>query len=438
MGKTKCVNEILPKDQRLGQVGYNNNSERIAIIKYNSSEDIDVEFDDGIKVMNRTYNDFCRGKIKHPIRYEESIAYHIEVELKKNLDDIWNWEKNNELGIDPHTTSKYSNKKVFLFCDNYDNHNYDKNGNRIGYEISIYHFTEGQRCGYCSTHKTHFKDSIGYLYPDIAKMISIPENDIDTYSISPYSHKKVHVKCPNCGKISKNKKTIQTITINKIGCEFCSDSISLPNKMLRQIAKQLNLNWVFEYSELWMNGCRFDAYDVDLKQPIEMDAPCRDNHKGERKEIDDWKDEEAINHGMKKTIRINLMDNKQYNENLFEYIKEQIIEALGHIYNFDNFDWELAWKNIQKSLAIEALKLYKEGYSIKKIAEKLNVCYQTVSKWLKNFGVKNQYELVEERKEKALKLYKEVYNVKKIAEELNVSCQTVRKYLREFKKEGLI
>ena len=30
--------------------------------------------------------------------YENSFAYHIEIELGLNLDDVWNWRQNNELG----------------------------------------------------------------------------------------------------------------------------------------------------------------------------------------------------------------------------------------------------------------------------------------------------------------------------------------------------
>ena len=95
----KNVNEKLPKEQRLGQVGINNQGEKITIIAYRKENDIDIQFEDEIIVTNRAYSNFLKGKIKHPIRYEESFAYHIEIVLGIKLDNIWNWEKNNKLSI---------------------------------------------------------------------------------------------------------------------------------------------------------------------------------------------------------------------------------------------------------------------------------------------------------------------------------------------------
>ena len=94
---------------RVGEIGYNNQGEKIIIIRYGGAKDIDVQFEDGIIVYNRSYSNFIKGKIKHPIRYEESFDYNIEVELGIDLDDIWNWEKNNELGITPYEITKQSN-----------------------------------------------------------------------------------------------------------------------------------------------------------------------------------------------------------------------------------------------------------------------------------------------------------------------------------------
>ena len=46
------------------------------------------------------------------IEYNRSFAYHIKVELGLNLDDIWNWDKNNENNINTYEITKSSNKKA--------------------------------------------------------------------------------------------------------------------------------------------------------------------------------------------------------------------------------------------------------------------------------------------------------------------------------------
>ena len=55
------------KDDRLNEVGYNNNGERMTIIRYGGNADIDIQFDDGTIVEHRRYDNFKRGKIKNPM-----------------------------------------------------------------------------------------------------------------------------------------------------------------------------------------------------------------------------------------------------------------------------------------------------------------------------------------------------------------------------------
>ena len=53
------------------------------------------------------------------------------------------------------------------------------------------------RCSYCNTfasNKVHWKDSLAYVLPKVARMISeVPKNKVsfeDCYSIAPYSSNK--------------------------------------------------------------------------------------------------------------------------------------------------------------------------------------------------------------------------------------------------------
>ena len=156
---------------RVGETNINNQGLKMTIIEYKGAKNIDIQFEDGVIVYNKSYDKFKIGRIKHPIRYEDSFAYHIEVELGLNLDDIWNWEKNNENGINPYEITKQNNKKVWLYCQEKDYHN-----DYGGYEIRCSHFYRGHRCGYCSSKKIHPKDSLAYNYHNIAKMIAIEEN----------------------------------------------------------------------------------------------------------------------------------------------------------------------------------------------------------------------------------------------------------------------
>ena len=506
--KIKKINEILPKKERLGQIGINNNGEKIIIIVYRNSKDIDIQFiEDRVIVKHKNYDNFLRGRIAHPIRYEESFAYHIEVELGLDINKIWNFEKNT---VSPYEITKQSNKKVWLYCLDKDYHN-DKGGyetqcnsfykgsrctycgsnhkvhpkdsfaqwgidnidekflekywskkntinpyeikpssskkvwiycqnkdyhnDKGGYEITCNNFYNSGRCSYCHNFKIHKLDSLGYLYPQIAKMIVDDErNNVtmeDMYKIAPQSEKKYYFKCNKCKNGSKRRKAIGYNVIQGYFCEYCSDGISIPNKILRQISFQLGLNLQFEYSPIWLENKRLDGYDDDLKIAIEMDGEYYDNHKGKRKEVDSWKDEQCLKNGIY-VIRINLTDTYEYNNNKFKYIKKQILNSpLSLIYDLSNINWELAWENSLKSLVWEVKKLKDKGYFDSKIAETLNVSIESVYNYKRQLGMKTLQEIKQENLLKVKKLLEQRKTDKEIAEILNISINTIKNYKKE-------
>jgi len=55
---------------RLGEENINSQGLHMRIIKYNSSRDIDVIFDDGLVVNDKNYGSFKRGLIKNSNLYD--------------------------------------------------------------------------------------------------------------------------------------------------------------------------------------------------------------------------------------------------------------------------------------------------------------------------------------------------------------------------------
>ena len=183
------------------------------------------------------------------------------------LDKYWNWEKNNEIGINPYKIGYGSHKKVWLYCLKHDYHNYDREGNKVGYEIRCDCFINGSRCGYCGNLKTHWRDSLAYNYPNIAKMIAIPENNLtfeDCYVISCHNLRKFYFKCLDCGNVSKNKKILNDVVKRNFSCNICSDGISIPNKFMSNILNQLNIDFITELSSKKFSGKNYFYYDFYL------------------------------------------------------------------------------------------------------------------------------------------------------------------------------
>ena len=55
------------KIDRTNEIGYNNNGERMTIVRYGNCDDIDIQFDDGTIVEHRRYYDFEIGRVKNPM-----------------------------------------------------------------------------------------------------------------------------------------------------------------------------------------------------------------------------------------------------------------------------------------------------------------------------------------------------------------------------------
>ena len=124
--------------------------------------------------------------------YEESFAYYIQMELKEPLNKYWDWEKNNQLGINPYCIKTQSNKKVYIKCDKVDYHE--------SYLIMISNFYNGRRCPYCNGKKVHPKDSFGQWLIDTYGNDAIEKywsskNKINPFNITPQSGKKVWLLC---------------------------------------------------------------------------------------------------------------------------------------------------------------------------------------------------------------------------------------------------
>lgn len=60
--------------QRVGELRRMKNGRKAKVVKYRSSNDIDVEFEDGTLVEHKHYRNFLIGEIKYPIDYEDRIG----------------------------------------------------------------------------------------------------------------------------------------------------------------------------------------------------------------------------------------------------------------------------------------------------------------------------------------------------------------------------
>lgn len=246
---------------------------------------------------------------------------------------------------------------------------------------NIFH---GQTCPYCSNKKIlkGFND-IDTLRPDIAELFV---NENDKYENGISSSKRVWFKCPNCG--DKSLKIIKNIVNRGYSCSKCSDGISYPNKFIRCLLEQYNLECDFEWQPKWLKPYYYDAHFVlnDKHYVVEMDGGLGHGNKDFKggkstTKTDEFKDNIAHNHNVI-VIRINC--NYSYDIDRFEYIKNNIIKSeLSDILDLSICDFNKCNNFALSSFIIKAAKLYNEGKSSQEIQKVLKCSISTVYNWLR-------------------------------------------------------
>ncbi|PAD70718.1 hypothetical protein CHH83_02625 [Bacillus sp. 7586-K] len=185
------------------------------------------------------------------------------------LEDYWDYEKNDDLGIDPWKVSKGSEKKVWIICQEKDYHK--------SYCIMPKHFTKNGRCYFCAKQRTHYLDSIGNLYNEIHHVWS-DKNQKTPYNYLSKSNKYVWWKCPS-GKHKDFRRKISVSTNCDFRCPSCEFS-----KGEKEIEKYLITNNITFHSQKEFNGLlgtgggllSYDFYLPSLNLLIEYQGEFHD------------------------------------------------------------------------------------------------------------------------------------------------------------------
>lgn len=150
---------------------------------------------------------------------------------RKDLMSEWDYEKNNELGLNPKTLLHKSNKKAWWKCSC-----------GHSWQMEIYRRTEGRNCPFCS----HKRVLVGFndlqtLYPEIAKEWHSEKNEnIKITDCVRGCVKVVWWKCSTCGHEWKAK--ICDRTKKGHGCPECAKKIRGKTRHATALANGTPLN----------------------------------------------------------------------------------------------------------------------------------------------------------------------------------------------------
>ena len=245
------------------------------------------------------------------------------------------------------------------------------------------HLLRGVGCPVCSNRIiVPGINDIATTHPEFVQYFK-NKNDANTYSFG--SGAKVDLICPDCG----NEKRMAICTLIKCGfaCSKCGDGVSYPNKFLRAMIDQLNIDSVnYEWSDVWSKPYKYDNYFIvdGNKYIVEADGGWhyKDNKLSgmsadEARRIDKLKEILATTHGIS-VVRI---DCRESNKN---YISKNIIASnLSDIFDLSSVDWNLCDKNACKNLIKEVCKIYQENcYDIDYLSSLFHLHKRTIQNYL--------------------------------------------------------
>lgn len=283
-----------------------------------------------------------------------------------------------EQGHDVYTDDVYTGNKTMMdfYCSK--GHHWQSNSNRI---------LSGQYCPCCINRKViaGYND-LWTTHVEVAVLLQDPEVGYQHTYGSKY---KTNFICPYCGNIIF--KSIKTVYMRGLGCQRCGDTISYPNKFIRALLSQLDVENVdYEYSPQWARPYLFDNYcEINgASFLIEADGGVGHGNKafGSNEidtvgvERDNIKDTLAYEHGMN-VIRIdcNYKDNNRY-----QYIKQNILNSeLANIIDLSRVDWDRCHIEALSSLVHKSAKMYNDGLSLGDIARNIGYSADTVKRWLR-------------------------------------------------------
>lgn len=244
-------------------------------------------------------------------------------------------------------------------------------------------------------------------------MVKYLYNRDDAYKYSYKSGKYISTKCPICGY--KDKKQIYALCSRGFSCPICSDGVSAPNKLMRIVLQQCNINFIPEAKKQngfdWIpNRYRYDFYfksDNGDNVLIEMDGEF--HKKKEQQKVDRVKTNLALKNGFK-LIRIDCM----YPSNApFEYMKNNILSSeLKNIIPLEIVNWEYCQSELKTSLLVETCRLWEnDKLAITEIETLLNISRVSVARYLKygkQIGICPSYNKQEAFKRRSLCKHKPI------------------------------
>lgn len=321
-------------------------------------------------------------KIKREFDHTIKLADNAMLKHRPDLFDEWDFEKNDELGLNVYKVTKGSSQKVHWIglC-----------GHK--WEAIISNRAKGYKCAYCTNKKVliGFND-MWTTNPELALLLLNPS---DGYKYTHKSNQRVDWKCNSCQNNLLNK-IVSNVNRCGLACQYCSDGKSFPERFIYRLLNSLNLTFEWDRGREWSEDRRYDFYipkqgniiiEVHGSQHYKKSFSTAGGRTLEEEVTNDiYKKELAIKNGVQHYITIDARGAT------FDFIKKSVLESsLPDLFDLSNVDWIALHRKIVSPIIKEVVDLWNEGYGTAgDIGLKLNLDRNAVTNYLKvgaTFGV---------------------------------------------------
>lgn len=393
---------------------------------------------------NEEYINIQTGEVLDLVRVNQ-LKDNAMLKVRPDLWSQWNFEKNDELGLDVWKMTKGMEKKVWWICSDCGS----------DFDAFIYHRTIRTNCPYCAGLKANDTNSLAILNPELTKQwhpvlngtltphnvvcnsnkkrwwicdlgheweespnkrttggcpycsnrrLLVGFNDMwttnpkqaswlldpdDGYKYMQSGSQRVDWKCLCCGGIYRNSKINNMNKYDSFPCKMCGDNISYGEKFMFSLLQELTSMFLHNQIQKWSKGRLYDFYAPSLNMIIETHGEQhyiqtnRANARTlkEEQENDKYKYEMAIQNGIKPENYIVI--DCRYSD--FEFIKNNILNSrLAELFDLSSVDWNNILVKIEKPIIKTIYELWNKGYSISQLIKETRLNVDLIRNNLKN------------------------------------------------------
>ncbi|TVY09940.1 zinc-ribbon domain-containing protein [Paenibacillus cremeus] len=325
------------------------------------------------------------------IRYYEELGYVIP--RKPNYEGKLIVPKGTKILVRIEHLLKSSNERVIKICDCCNKRILNQKYQNIIRHRKIDGLDRCVDCGKLKSGESNrtnapYNKSLDYLFPNIAKewhsTMNGAQKPKSTYA---QSQQKAWFLCSNCGLPFELK--VQIRTLYNVGCPFCSDSISYPEKFITSLLRQLNVQFEKEKIFKWSSGKRYDFYFKVNQVDVLLETHGLQHYeKGFANVGGRTLEQEIENDKMKKRLAEENEINKyividcRYSD--FNFIKNSLINSeLAILFDLTDVDWNVCNEFSMKSIIKTTCELWNNGKTAKQIEKELLLNKSTVIRYLK-------------------------------------------------------